>query len=66
MPEQVKRPNPWRKMMMIGKKRWIQRSLRGETRVAADKGQHPNTSKLSKQDQNKLRKGILILTQAVK
>jgi hypothetical protein len=34
MPKQVKRPNPWRKMMimmmmmmMIGKKGWIQRTL---------------------------------------
>jgi len=37
-----------------------------ETLLAADKGRHPNTSKPSTKDQNKLRKGIFILTLAVK
>jgi len=50
---------------MIGTESWIQRSLSGKP-LAAHKGLQPNTSKPSTQDQNKRRKGILILTPAVK
>jgi len=37
-----------------------------ETTLAADKGLQPNTSKLSAQDQNKIRKGIFKLNLAVR
>jgi hypothetical protein len=55
---------PSKEPLVMGRKGWIQRSLSGKP-VAADKGLQPNTSKPSTQDQNKLRKRILISILAV-
>jgi hypothetical protein len=48
------------------RKDWLQRSLNGKLLLAVDKSQQPNTNKPSTEDQNKLIKGIFILTLAVK
>jgi hypothetical protein len=55
---------PSRVPLMIGRKSWIQIPLSGETLLVANKGRQPNTSKISIQDQNKLRNFFFILTLA--